>query len=151
MLVLSGPETEDTFATDPGGLDAALRDLGPARDRVVRPGFVSDETLAALYRTAVCTVLPSVAEGFGLPALESMACGTPVLLQRSAAVEEVCGEAAEYVADASGLAPALVRLLDDAGRRQQLRQAGLERARMFSWDECARRMLALLHPAANGR
>jgi glycosyltransferase involved in cell wall biosynthesis len=150
MLVLSGPETEDTFATDPGGLDAALRDLGPARDRVVRPGFVSDETLAALYRGAICTVLPSVAEGFGLPALESMACGTPVLLQRSAAVEEVCGDAAEYVANASELAPALARLLDDPDRRQQLRDAGLERARMFSWDECARRMLALLRPEASG-
>jgi glycosyltransferase involved in cell wall biosynthesis len=149
MLVLAGPDTEDTFATDPGGLDAALRDLGAARDRVVRPGFVSDETLAALYRRAVCTVLPSVAEGFGLPALESMASGTPLLLQRSAAVEEVCAEAAEYVANASELAPALARLLKDPARRAHLRQAGLARARLFSWDECARRVLALLEPAGN--
>jgi glycosyltransferase involved in cell wall biosynthesis len=144
MLVLGGPDTEDTFATDPGGLDAALRDLGPARVRVIRPGFVPDETLAALYRRAVCTVLPSMAEGFGLPALESMACGSPLLVQRSAAVEEVCGDAAEYVANPSELAPALARLLDDPGRRQQLQRAGLERAREFSWDECAGRLMALI-------
>jgi glycosyltransferase involved in cell wall biosynthesis len=146
LLVLAGPDTEDTFATDPGGLDAALRDLGPVRERVVRPGFVPDETLAALYRGAVCTVLPSVAEGFGLPALESMACGTPLLVHRSAAVEEVCGDAAEYVENASELAPALARLIADAHRREQLRQAGLARARIFSWDECARRLLALVAP-----
>jgi glycosyltransferase involved in cell wall biosynthesis len=144
MLVLAGPDTEDTFATDPGGLEAALRDLGPNRSRVVRPGFVSDETLAAFYRGAICTVLPSVAEGFGLPALESMASGTPLVAQRSAALEEVCGDAAEYIDNASQLAPVLARLITDAGRRRQLREAGLQRASGFSWDECARRMRALL-------
>ena len=95
-LVLTGPGEIDTFRADDRGLAAALDGLGPLRQRVVHTGFVPDEALAALYRGATCVVLPSIVEGFGLPALEAMACGAPVLAARTPALEEVCAAAVDY-------------------------------------------------------
>src|SRR6185503_7967172 len=100
------------------------------------------ETLAALYRRAECVVLPSLMEGFGLPALEAMSSGTPLIVARNPALEEVCGDAAEYVDDIGALPTILGRVLGDGSRRAALGRAGLERAGQFSWDEAARRLLA---------
>jgi len=100
-------------------------------------GRVSDEELAALYRGARCVVYPSLYEGFGLPVLEAMACGTPVVTSRGGATEEVGGDAVvlvdplETTAIAAGIENAL-------GRRDELRAKGLERAQAFSWDRVAR-------------
>jgi glycosyltransferase involved in cell wall biosynthesis len=140
-LVIVGPGDADGFEADRSGIAAALSDIGHVRDRVLPVGFVPDTTLAALYRSAVCTVLPSAAEGFGLPALEAMVSGCPLVVARNAALEEVCADAAEYVAHPAELGQAIERVLDDPVRRVRLRERGMARSRHFGWDECARRVL----------
>jgi glycosyltransferase involved in cell wall biosynthesis len=150
-LVIAGPGEADGFQSAGPQIDRAIAELGDARRRFVRTGFVPDATLAALYRCADCVVLPSIAEGFGLPALEAMASGTAVVAARNAALEEVCGNAAMYVDDMNDLARTLSEVLHDPERRETLRRAGVERARPFSWDEGARRLIAALDRAAVSR
>jgi glycosyltransferase involved in cell wall biosynthesis len=142
QLVLAGPAERDQFAADQSGVANAIAGLGADGDHVVTTGFVSDETLAALYRNAECVVLPSLLEGFGLPALEAMSSGTPLIVTRNPALEEVCSDAAAYVDDISQLSMTLHGILGDQTRRAELRHAGLERAKHFGWDEAARRLLA---------
>jgi glycosyltransferase involved in cell wall biosynthesis len=142
-LVLAGPGRMDRFAADEAGLDAAVAAIGEAGRRVVRTGFVSDDTLAALYREAACAVLPSAMEGFGLPALEAMATGTPLIVARNRALEELCGDAAEYAEPIGTLPQVLLRLIEDENRREALRAAGLLRSKQFSWNEAARRLVAV--------
>ena len=122
-LVVVGPEKEPVLAN-------ALR----ARGADVR-GWVDREELAQLYRGAAALVLPSRFEGFGVPVLEAMASGTPVVLSDDAALREVAGEAGVY-AEANEFGAALRRALDDRARWSA---AGLERATAFSWEESARR------------
>jgi glycosyltransferase involved in cell wall biosynthesis len=122
-LVVAGPEKERELARTlrTGGAD--LR------------GYVEKDELARLYRGAAALVLPSRFEGFGLPVLEAMACGTPVVAAKEPALEEVGGDAALY-AGPGELADALSRAIGD---RARLSAAGLERAQLFSWRETARR------------
>lgn len=143
QIVLAGPDGRDQFAADQSGVAEAIQSLGPARNRVVKTGFVSDQVLAALYRNAECAVLPSMAEGFGLPALEAMSSGTPVIVSTHPALREVCGDAAEYIDNIDTLGGVLHRVLSDTARREELRRRGLARARLFSWDEAARRLIAV--------
>jgi glycosyltransferase involved in cell wall biosynthesis len=100
-------------------------------------GEVPDEELAALYRGARAVAYPSLYEGFGLPVLEAMACGAPVVTSRGGATEEVAGDAAVLVdpLDPGSIAAGLE---EAASRREELRAKGLERARAFSWDRVAR-------------
>lgn len=142
LLVLVG--AEEGSALERASVERALAALGPARSRVVRPGFLPDPALAAFYRRAACLVLPSLAEGFGLPALEAMASGTPVVASRIPALEEVCADAAEYFDDTEQLPGLMLRMLQDPARQQALADAGLIRAMAFGWDEAARRLLAAL-------
>jgi glycosyltransferase involved in cell wall biosynthesis len=130
-LVVAGPEREPALARELERRGADLR------------GYVEKEELAQLYRGAACLVLPSRYEGFGLPVLEAMACGTPVVATADPALREVAGNAAVYV-ETDGLADAIRRALAD---RDRLAAAGLERARQFSWDETARRTLAVYREA----
>jgi alpha-1,3-rhamnosyl/mannosyltransferase len=120
-LVVVGPEKEPALA-------AALRSGGAD----VR-GWVEQSELAALYRGAAALVLPSRHEGFGIPVIEAMASGTPVVLSGDPALREVAGDAASY-ADDGDFAGALERALAD---RERFSQAGLERARRFTWAETA--------------
>jgi glycosyltransferase involved in cell wall biosynthesis len=107
-------------------------------------GHVDDALLPGLYAGAVAFALPSRYEGFGLPVLEAMACDTPVVAADAAALPETCGGAARLVPpDGEAFAAALADLLGDAGARQRLRAAGLERAAAFSWDRTARAVDAL--------
>ena len=110
-------------------------------------GFVSDEVLAALYRGAQCLVFPSLYEGFGLPVLEAMACGTPVVTSNFGATAEVAGDAAVLVDpyDVDGIAAGIQ---EARRRRDELRAKGLERVRGFSWDEAASRTLEVYREAA---
>ena len=105
-------------------------------------GFVPDQTLAILYRLASVFVFPSLYEGFGLPPLEAMASGTPVITSNVSSLPEVVGDAAMLVdpLEPEAIANALRRVLTDGDLRESLRQRGLLRARHFSWERSIRRV-----------
>jgi glycosyltransferase involved in cell wall biosynthesis len=105
-------------------------------------GFVPDETLASLYRLASVFVFPSLYEGFGLPPLEAMASGTPVITSNVSSLPEVVGDAAILIDpyEPESIADAMRRVLTDGALRDQLRERGLARAREFSWDRSVRRV-----------
>lgn len=113
---------------------------------VILPGFVAEDHLPTLYRHAEMLVYPSLYEGFGLPPLEAMACGTPVIASDTTAVPEAVGQAALTVdpRDAEALASAMAQLLEMSSLRDSLRQAGIERAGAFSWKRTARQLLKAL-------
>jgi glycosyltransferase involved in cell wall biosynthesis len=120
------------------------------RDRVHFAGFVDDEDLPDLYRGARLFAFPSLAEGFGLPVLEAMGCGVPVLTSTHPAIAEVAGDAALTVDAGSveAIGDAMRRLLDDDALRADLRARGIERASGFSWDTAAVRTLEQYRRAA---
>jgi glycosyltransferase involved in cell wall biosynthesis len=111
--------------------------------RVVCTGYVDEETLACLYSGAAAFVYPSWYEGFGLPVLEAMACGCPVICSNTSSLPEVAGDAAILVdpRDAEALAHAVDELLEDGSLRQSLSDRGLLRAGEFSWDKTAAKTL----------
>jgi glycosyltransferase involved in cell wall biosynthesis len=143
-LVMVGAARKSRFASARGKVQAAVESIGPAGERVVRTDYLPDSALAALYRTAACVAVPSLAEGFGLPALEAMASGCPILASDTPALKEVCGPAAEYFSDLADLGPTLGRLVNDPARLGALRRAGRERLALYGWDEAARRLLKAL-------
>ena len=103
-------------------------------------GFVNDDDLAAVYSGALALIFPSVYEGFGLPLLEAMACGCPVVTTTKASLPEVAGDAALYLQnpdDPAELAVLLERIEQNPALRREMRQKGLERAEGFSWDKTA--------------
>ena len=130
-LVVVGPEKDAALARELRVRGAELR------------GYLELDELAAVYREAAVLILPSRHEGFGLPVLEAMASGTPVVLSEDAALREVAGDAALY-ADRAGLGDAVRQALSD---RPRLVAAGLERAGRFSWAETARLTLAVYREA----
>ncbi|HEV3141710.1 MAG TPA: glycosyltransferase family 1 protein [Vicinamibacterales bacterium] len=105
-------------------------------------GYLPEETLAVMYRLSGVFVFPSLYEGFGLPPLEAMASGTPVVTSNVSSLPEVAGDAAMLVDpyDPEALADAMVRVLTDETLRKDLRRRGLERARQFSWEQSVRRV-----------
>jgi glycosyltransferase involved in cell wall biosynthesis len=115
-------------------------------------GYVDEQDLPGLYRGASAFVLPSVYEGLGLPCLEAMASGVPVVASNRAALPETCGDAAVLVEpeDDEALWRALRTVLEDQGLRQRLRKAGLRRAASFSWDRAAVQLDLLLASVAGG-
>jgi glycosyltransferase involved in cell wall biosynthesis len=126
-LVVAGPEKDQELAAELRRGGAELR------------GYVSKEQLAELYRGAAALVLPSRFEGFGLPVLEAMACGTPVVAAAEPALREVANGAAVFAEDGDYGAAAQRALAE----RDRLAAAGLERAKLFSWEETARRTAAV--------
>lgn len=124
------------------GYKPLLREIteSPVRDRVFLSGHIQQEDLAAVYSAASLFVYPSLYEGFGLPVLEAMACGTPVITSNIASLPEVAGEAAILVDPHSphDIAEAIRRVLAHPDLRQQLSQRGVLRARSFRWDYTAR-------------
>jgi glycosyltransferase involved in cell wall biosynthesis len=137
-LVLAGryaPSVRDCALA--AGIDARLE------------GEVSDARLAALYRGAAAFVFPSRYEGFGLPVLEAMAYGTPVIASDAASIPEAGGDAALYFAptDTAALAALLARVLSDETLADDLRQRGLRRAAIFTWDRCADATLLAIETA----
>jgi glycosyltransferase involved in cell wall biosynthesis len=105
-------------------------------------GFVPDNTLAVLYRLASVFVFPSLYEGFGLPPLEAMACGTPVVTSNVSSLPEVAGDAAVLVDPYSpqAIADGILQVLHSAHLRAQMRERGFERVRAYSWERSARRV-----------
>lgn len=108
-------------------------------------GRVTDEELHALYSAASCFVFPSLYEGFGLPAIEAMACHCPVVAADIPALKEVCGNAALYVdpRNPESISQGVCRLLDDPQQMASLRDKGDERAKHFTWDKAARMLIAI--------
>jgi glycosyltransferase involved in cell wall biosynthesis len=127
---------------------ALVQRLGLAQ-RVRFTGFVDDKDLPALYSLASVFAFPSLYEGFGLPALEAMACGTPVVAADNSSLPEVVGQAAWLVEarDVEALAGALVALLTDELLRARLVDAGFEQARQFTWQDAANRLLSVYESA----
>lgn len=138
-LVLAGGlgwDSEDTIG--------AVKDAA-ARARIHRPGYVTDGTLRTLYSGATAFVYVSLLEGFGLPILEAMASGCPVVTSNISSMPEIAGSAALLVDPASPeeIAGAMLRIARDEALRQDLRTRGLSRAAQFSWQRCAEQMLAI--------
>jgi glycosyltransferase involved in cell wall biosynthesis len=111
----------------------------PARDRVILPGYIEDEDLPAAYGGALAFVFPSFGEGFGLPLLEAMGCGTPVISSDATSLPEVGGNAARYFDphDVKEMAGITRQVLADPGLRTDMRETGLAQAARFSWPRAA--------------
>jgi glycosyltransferase involved in cell wall biosynthesis len=137
-----------------GWRDTAIHDAlvrHPAAGRIITTGFVPDADLPLIYNLADALAFPSLYEGFGFPALEAMACGTPVVTSKVSSLPEVAGDAAVLVDphDARDVAAGLRRVLNEPGLREELRRKGLARAREFSWERAARRALELFEQVAS--
>ncbi len=113
------------------------------KDSVVLPGYVAAEEKALWYAAATAFVFPSLYEGFGMPPLEAMACGTPVVTSNAAALPEVVGDAGLMIApdDVSGWAAVLKRMWTDAADRAELADRGVKRAQRFTWQVTARQIV----------
>jgi glycosyltransferase involved in cell wall biosynthesis len=119
-------------------------------DQIFTLGYIDEESLACLYSGAMALVFPSVYEGFGLPLLEAMACGCPVICSEAASLPEVAGDAAIYInpKDETDLADAITRMVFDTQIRDDFRKKGFQRARHFSWERAAKETLAVFRRAA---
>jgi glycosyltransferase involved in cell wall biosynthesis len=120
-------------------------DASPVRDDILLPGFVPDELLPAIYSAAALLAFPSLYEGFGLPILEAMACGTPVVASRASCLPEVAEGAALLVdpTNVEGLTAALELALVDTDLRTRLIAQGRERASQYSWRRAAEQLLGV--------
>jgi glycosyltransferase involved in cell wall biosynthesis len=141
LLVLVGGGNARVFASGAEGRARA--------DRVRRAGVVDDGELRALYESALALVIPSLYEGFGVPALEAMVCGCPVLAAERAALPEVCADAALYFDPLStaSITRALRRIAEDDALRDGLRARGLRRAGQFAWQVSALQLMAAIGEA----
>lgn len=112
---------------------------------VIFPGFVALEDLRALYSSCRAFVFPSLYEGFGMPVLEAMACGAPVVTSKVSSLPEVAGDAAIFVdpLDSKDIAGSLVRILEDVNLQEDLRHAGKIRARAFTWEKSAQNLFQI--------
>jgi glycosyltransferase involved in cell wall biosynthesis len=122
----------------------------PVRDDILMPGFVPDEMLPAIYSAAEVLAFPSLYEGFGLPILEAMACGTPVVASRASCLPEVAEGAALMVepTNVDGLSTALEQLLTDPEQRARLIDQGRRRAGKYTWRAAAERLLEVYQRVA---
>lgn len=141
-LLLSGASSEE--------LNELILSLG-LTDRVKFMGLLPDEQLPSVYRGAIGLLFPSLYEGFGLPVVEAMACGVPVLTSNTTSLPEVAGDAALLVNPESidEIRTGIERLATDQTLRTDLIAKGLERAKLFSWDAVAARVQAVLDEVAN--
>jgi alpha-1,3-rhamnosyl/mannosyltransferase len=151
-LVLAGDLDGDSYLSSAAQVRERIAELGLG-ERVLLPGFVSDETLTCLYAGATAVVLPSLAEGFGLPAVEAAACRAALVLSDLPAHRETLDGAAIFVSpyDAHAIGAALARVRDDADLRFSLGRRALEAVSVLSWDAAAERLRRLLEEAASVR
>lgn len=143
-LLITGPPHKGLLALA-GRLDISAS--------IVFTGVLSETELPEYYRGATALLLPSLYEGFGLPVVEAMACGTPVVTSKTTALREVAGEAAILVdpLEIEDIAAAMCRVVYDATVRDQLRAMGFERARHFSWDVTAEKVASVLESAMHAK
>jgi glycosyltransferase involved in cell wall biosynthesis len=133
-------------------MQSAFRRSEPESGALKYTGRLNDSELCALYRGAFCFIAPSRYEGFGIPPLEAMSCGCPVIAARAAAIPETCGNAALYFEPdrPSELAGLVAELYSDPRLQQTLRERGLERASDFSWQRSAHRFWQAIVKVSNG-
>lgn len=145
-LVFAGDPLGDGFHSNFEEIRARVQSDPLLASKVVFTGFVSDEDLVALYSDALMVAMPSLSEGFGLPAAEAIACGAPVIASRGGAVEEVVEAAGAYFdpLDIDDIAATITRLAMDPDRLQALRAACAPRARELSWAKAGAAMLDVL-------
>ena len=146
QLVLAGQKgwlSEEIFAQ--------VRKLG-LEDRVILTGYVPDADLTGLLSGALAFVFPSLYEGFGLPVLEAMACGTPVICSSVSSLPEVGGDAALQIdpLDTEALAEAMHQVITDVGLRTTLVERGYEQVQRFSWQRSAGQVLQVLEDVGRG-
>lgn len=143
-LVIVGSENK-VFA------DQKLKSLIQENPNIILTGYVTDEELIGLYRNATFFIFPSLYEGFGLPPLEAMACGCPVVVSNAASLPEVCGDAAYYVNpyNVESIAEGMYKVLTDETLRQSLIQKGIERAKLFSWEKSAKEHIRVFEEVLN--
>ncbi|HIK43916.1 MAG TPA: glycosyltransferase family 4 protein [Leptolyngbyaceae cyanobacterium M65_K2018_010] len=120
------------------------------RSRVIFTGYVPDDELSALYTGATAFLFPSLYEGFGLPPLEAMQCGVPVITSNTSSLPEVVGDAGIMIdpTDEDALCQAILNLVNNEQLRAELSQKGLERAKQFSWAKCAEQTVEVYRIAA---
>jgi len=119
--------------------------------QVVLLGFVSEQELAALYKGSEVFVYPSLYEGFGMPVLEAMACGAPVITTTAGSIPEVAGEAALFVdpKNPEEISHAILRIITDAELRNRMIEQGLEQSKRFSWADTARQVMEIYRASLN--
>ncbi|MEO8073073.1 MAG: glycosyltransferase family 1 protein [Acidobacteriota bacterium] len=148
-LVLVGDYKDDPFFSAYPSLKKQVAELS-LEDKVVFTGFISDEDLARFYNAATLLVFPSLEEGFGLPALEAMACGTPVAASNCSSLPEVIGDAGSFFdpRDEQNMADVITKILKDDLLRNKMKENSLKRAREFSWKKAAEDTLAIFGEVA---
>jgi glycosyltransferase involved in cell wall biosynthesis len=134
-------------------LHAEIKKTGKWAARILLVGFVDDCDLPALYSDALCFVYLSRYEGFGLPPLEAMACGTPVICSDCSSLPEVVGNAGILFSpdDHAGVANAIAKLESSSAMRADYIRGGLVRAAMFSWDQCCELVVSTLRETIKQR
>ena len=117
---------------------AEISNSAELKSRIIITGFVADEDLAAIYSDALFFVYPSFYEGFGLPPLEAMKCGVPVITSNTSSLPEVVGDAGIMVSpgDLDALCQAMLKIYTNPSLQQQMQEKSLERAGRFSWERC---------------
>lgn len=148
-LVLVGDYQNDSFYSDYPSLKQHIDQL-QLEEKVVFTGYIEDQDLAYLYNAASTLVLPSLEEGFGLPAIEAMACGAPVAASNRGSLPEIVGKAGRFFepTSARAISDVLRQILSDDLLRNEMRATGLTRAREFMWDKAANEAIAIFDELA---
>jgi glycosyltransferase involved in cell wall biosynthesis len=145
-LVMVGEYAREVFHSSFATIKRQVEELGIA-DRVVFTGYLPDEELVVLLNLSTVLVLPSLMEGFGLPAIEAAACGCPVIATTASPLPTLLGDGGLYIdpAKPEELDAALARVLESEPLRRRMREAGITAARRLTWDAAARQLIHLLH------
>jgi glycosyltransferase involved in cell wall biosynthesis len=149
QLVLVGKDFVTRDSREKEALHQLL-DNSPCLSDIIMPGYISNDELNQLYSGALAFVFPTLYEGFGIPVIEAMASGCPVVTYSNSSLPEVAGQAALLLDEKDDLAAALEDLCADTDRRERMRSAGLEQAARFTWSGTARQMVAAMRSAAEG-
>lgn len=134
-----------------GWKNSEIMGLLNKNNKVIYTGYVSEIELALIYNKASVFVFPSFYEGFGLPPLEAMACGCPVIVSDSASLPEVCGDSALYVnpKEPESIANSIMKIIEDTELRNQLVRKGIERAKNFRWENTAKEILKIFEEVSD--
>jgi len=148
VLVMTGDTSGDAFHTYYGTIAAQVKALG-LQDRVIFTGYLEDSEVVVMLNLASVLLLPSLMEGFGLPAVEAAACGCPVIATTASPLPGLLGRGGIYIGTGeSEIAGALEGVLRSDTLRSEMSAAGLAQAQQLTWDQAARQMMAVIRKAA---